>query len=123
VPADRPRIARAMLKGLVNTLFRHVGKIGQVTPQRRVHLAHEDQACRNRPARQIGRLLQQVEPGEVEAAAVGEAERRLAQALFPGLSEPLTQFGYPLRGDGRPDRDPDLVRHDHFPRSCLPRRW
>src|SRR5215471_14758838 len=77
-PPARAWIASAMLKGLVNASSWHAGKLGQVTPQRRVHLAHEDEAGRNRPAGQVGRLLQQVEPGEVQAAAAGEAERRLA---------------------------------------------
>src|SRR6516165_5035146 len=113
-PRTRPRVPRAMLEGLVNALLCHAGQLGQVKPQRRVHLAHEDQARRNRPAFQVGRLLQQVEPGEVETPAPGEAERRFAQALLRGLSEPVTKFGHPVCGDGRPDRDPDLVRDDHF---------
>src|SRR5215469_15610470 len=111
----RSRIARAVSEGLVDALSGQVDELGQMAPQGRVHLAHEDERGRNLLAIGVRRLVEQVELGEVEPPQVTEVERPLGQALAADLSEPVAQVGYPSGGDLRPDRDAQLMRHGNLP--------
>ena len=110
-----PGVARTVPERLIDAVPRHVGELGQVAPQRGVNLAHEDQAGRDRPASQICGLLEEVEPGEVDPAQVGEVEGWLGQARPGGVSEPLAQSRHPVLRDLRPDRDANLVWHGKRP--------
>jgi hypothetical protein len=86
---------------------------------RRVHLAHENECGRNLLAIWIRRLIQQVKLGEVKPAQVSEIEWPFGQALACDLREPVAQFGYPPRGDRRPDRHAQLMRHGKLPSEAL----
>ena len=55
----RARIARTEPEGLVDPVSSHVDELGQVGPQRRVHLGHEHQAGGDGPAVEVSRLLEQ----------------------------------------------------------------
>src|SRR5215471_4718944 len=111
----RAGIARAVSEGLVDALSGQVDELGQVAPQRRVHLAHENERGRNLLAVGVRRLVKEVELGEVEPVQVTEVERPLGEALARDFREPVAQFGYPARGDLRPDRDAQLMRHGNLP--------
>ena len=119
----RPRVAGTVPERLVDAVARHVDELGQVAPQRGVHVAHEDQAGRDRLAIEIRRLLEEVEPGEVNPAQMGEVEGRLGQAQPGHIGEPLPQRGHLVGTDLRPDRDADLVWHRERPPHPAPTHW
>jgi hypothetical protein len=108
---------------LIDTVTRHIYELGQVAPKRGIHVAHEDQAGRDLLALEIRRLPEQIEPGEVNPAQVGEVEGRLGQALPGDISEPLPQRGHLVGTDLRPDRDADLVWHRERPPHPGPTYW